>query len=240
MGRGGARAPAHSPPAPPAPTRCCLPHARLLPAASELGREKTEEEEEIERARSVGLHLRGRSTLRQGLVDEADPARLFYHRQLKDAALQGDFDMAEQVLEEMAREGFVPGPRAYHGLAFSHVKGGNAAGALKAIRRCWEAGLQPLSETYAAVTHAFAREGNLETAEAVYASNRRAAIDHGKAWLALATALFQAKDVEHGMQLFMQVRMQVRGQRSSAWLTPCPARRARRRGWCPTRRSTSA
>ena len=201
------------------------------------------------------MHLRGRATIRQGLVDEADPARVYHHQLLKDAALQGEFAAAEAALEEMARQGHVPGPRAYHALAFSHVKGANAAGALKAIRRCWDSGLQPLPETYAAVIHAFAMEGNMETAEAVYASNRRAAIDYSKAWLALTAAMFQAQDADRAMELFAQVcGIAQRGAREDnaegVASARCPAAltrmplpvvecRARRRGWCPAPHCTS-
>lgn len=35
---------------------------------------------EAEQARSVGLHLRGKAVVREGLVNEDDPARHFWHR----------------------------------------------------------------------------------------------------------------------------------------------------------------
>jgi pentatricopeptide repeat protein len=56
-------------------------------------------------------------------------------RQLKACADAGDYLEAERVLAEMRQEGHLPGPRAYHALIFTYVKGGNSHGALDAIRR---------------------------------------------------------------------------------------------------------
>lgn len=55
-------------------------------------------------------------------------------------AQQGDYVEAEVIMDDMSRNGYVPGPRAYHALIFSHVKGGNATGALAAIRNEFTAG----------------------------------------------------------------------------------------------------
>lgn len=65
-------------------------------------------------------------------------------------------------------------------------------------------GIQPLPESYAAVIQGFVAEGNLETAEAVYASNRRAGVSYEKSWGAMCTALFKAGNVEHAMKLVEQ------------------------------------
>ena len=35
----------------------------------------------------------------------------------------------------MRKEGFLPGPKAYHALVYSYVKGGDPRGGLKAIRQ---------------------------------------------------------------------------------------------------------
>ncbi|PSC67015.1 plastid transcriptionally active 3 [Micractinium conductrix] len=49
------------------------------------------------------------------MENEEDPARFVYHRTLKAAAV-GGVNEAEAAVEEMARAGHVPGPRAYHAL----------------------------------------------------------------------------------------------------------------------------
>ena len=53
---------------------------------------------------------------------------------------QGDYTKAEAVLQEMARAGHTPGPRAYHALVFTYLKGNSVEGALDAIRREVKAG----------------------------------------------------------------------------------------------------
>lgn len=156
-------------------------------------------------ARSVGLHLRGRTTFREGLLDEEDPARWVYHRGLKAAALSGNWAEAESIVEEMARAGHVPGPRAYHALVCAHAAAGDADGALGAIRRCWDAGVTPMPETYASVVSAAVAAGDLATAEAVVASNRRAGVDCTRSWQHLVVALLKAGEAEKGLEVLAQV-----------------------------------
>jgi len=55
-------------------------------------------------------------------------------RMLHTAAEEGDFTQAENVLKQMNENKQLPGPKAYHALVFSYVKGGYARGALSAIR----------------------------------------------------------------------------------------------------------
>lgn len=50
-------------------------------AAAVVEKKSLLEQQEAEQARSVGLHLRGKAIMREGLVDEDDPARFFWHRQ---------------------------------------------------------------------------------------------------------------------------------------------------------------
>lgn len=166
-------------------------------------------------AARVGLHLRGRATFLQGATDENDPARHPYHRDLKTAAVDGRWEQAEAVLEEMALAGHVPGPRAYHALAFAHVKKRHPSGALDAIRRCWNAGITPLPETYAAVVSAHILAGDLETAEAVWSSNRRAGVDCTKSWQLLVAAWFKSGQGAKALEAYNQVGGWVDGWRMS-------------------------
>lgn len=156
-------------------------------------------------ARSVGLHLRGRASFKEGATDEEDPARFVYHRLLKAAALGGNWSEAEGVVEDMARAGNVPGPRAYHALVCAYVQAANASGALGAIRRCWDAGITPLPQTYAAVVTAAVGAGDIVTAEAVVASNRRAGVDCTRSWQQLVIALFRAGNADKGAEVLSQV-----------------------------------
>ncbi len=55
-------------------------------------------------------------------------------RMLHTAAEEGDFTQADNVLKQMNENSQLPGPKAYHALVFSYVKGGYARGALNAIR----------------------------------------------------------------------------------------------------------
>ena len=66
------------------------------------------------------------------------------------------------------------------------------------------AGLQPLSHSYTAVIHGFLREGDIDRAEAVYASNRRAGVASDTSWAAITTAFFKAKNAERAMALLQQ------------------------------------
>lgn len=159
------------------------------------------------KAHSVGLgmHIRGRSAFKEGLTDEDDPARFLFHQSLSQAALAGNWAAAEAAVEEMAQAGYVPGPRAYHALVFSYVKARNASGALGSIRQCWDAGITPLPETYAAVVAAHVAVGDLDTAEAVCASNRRAGVDCSKSWQQLVAALLRAGELEKANDMLSQV-----------------------------------
>lgn len=120
----------------------------------------------------------------------------------------------------------LPGPKAYHAVVFSYVKGGYARGALNAIRtevgkgrfalssltamlidltqQCI-VGIRPLPQTYASIVVGFLREGDIETAVAVYASNKRAGVPYEGSWRALCSALFSAGDYERATQILNQV-----------------------------------
>ena len=153
----------------------------------------------------LGLHIRGRSAFKEGLTDEGDPARFLFHKALSQAAQSGDWMAAEATVAEMAQAGYVPGPRAYHAVVFSYVKARNAPGALGAIRQCWDAGITPLPETYAAVVAAHVAVGDLDTAEAVCASNRRAGVDYTKSWQQLVAALLRLGEQEKAAEMISQV-----------------------------------
>ena len=49
--------------------------------------------------------------------------------------------------------------------------------------------------------HAFLQQGDLETAIAVYAANRRTPVSSEKSWAALTTALFNSRDYERAVAL---------------------------------------
>lgn len=145
---------------------------------------------------------------------------------LHACAERGDFTQAESVIRQMNESNQLPGPKAYHALVFSYVKGGYARGALSAIRTevgkgrvalasltgCFVdltqqciAGIRPLPQTYASVVVGFLREGDIETAVAVYASNKRADVPYEGSWRALCSALFSAGDYERASQILNQV-----------------------------------
>jgi hypothetical protein len=56
------------------------------------------------------------------------------------AANIGSVAECVDILEEMRAAGLPPGPRAYHGLVFAHVRDGDWQGALQAARQCAAAG----------------------------------------------------------------------------------------------------
>jgi len=64
-----------------------------------------------------------------------------------------------------------------------------------------------LPQSYAAVVYAFLQEGDIETAVAVYAANRRAEVSSEKSWAALTTALFSTRDFERAVALLKLVRL---------------------------------
>lgn len=78
-------------------------------------------------------------------------------RKLKACADSGDYNEAERVLIEMRQDGHLPGPRAYHALIFSYVKGDNPRGALEAIRTEVNAGGFYLGTTLCALLPAHRR-----------------------------------------------------------------------------------
>lgn len=151
------------------------------------------EELEAEMAASVGLTLKESafSTYQQQREHEDDQSRYHYHRQLHACAERGDFVNAEAVIKQMNESNQLPGPKAFHTLTLAYVKGGYAKGALGAIRTEVSKGVRPLPQTYAAVVLAFLREGDVETAQAVYASNARAdGVPVASSWKILTGALF--------------------------------------------------
>ena len=64
--------------------------------------------------------------------------------------------------------------------------------------------MRPLPQTYAAVLIAFLREGDVETAIAVYASNRRAGVSFEGSWRTLCSALFHNGDYVRAMEILNQ------------------------------------
>jgi pentatricopeptide repeat protein len=66
------------------------------------------------------------------------------------------------------------------------------------------AGIRPLPQTYAAVLVGFLREGDIDTALAVYASNRRADVPFEGSWRALCSALFNMGDYDRATQVLKQ------------------------------------
>lgn len=62
-----------------------------------------------------------------------------------------------------------------------------------------------MPQSYAAVVYAFLQQGDIETAIAVYAANRRAEVSSEKSWAALTTALFSTRDFERAVALFKLV-----------------------------------
>ena len=66
-------------------------------------------------------------------------------------------------------------------------------------------GVQPLPQSYTAVVHGYLREGDVDRAEAVYASNRRAGVPSDTSWAAIATAFFRTGNVERARSLLQQV-----------------------------------
>ncbi|GAB4815416.1 hypothetical protein N2152v2_002462 [Parachlorella kessleri] len=172
--------------------------------AAEIRRQSEIEQLEKEQAQSVGLYVRGRAPTAQVEVNEDDPERFLWHKRLAQLGPQGDFAKAEAVLQEMARAGHPPGPRAYHALVFTYLKGNSVEGALDAICREVKAGIQPLPQSYAAVVQGYVQRGDTSMAEAVWASNRRSGVDCGPSWLVLTSALFRVGQEERGMQLLEQ------------------------------------
>jgi len=69
---------------------------------------------------------------------------------------------------------------------------------------CNCAGIRPLPQTYSAVLIAFLREGDIETAMAIYASNRRAGVSFEGSWRTLCSALFKNGDYDCAMQILSQ------------------------------------
>lgn len=152
------------------------------------------------------MHIRGRASFRENNTDESDPARHQYHMELKRNATAGDAEAAERTIGNMEAAGLAPGPRAYHAYVFAYVKASKPDGALAAIRRCWDAGVVPLPETYAAVVAAHLGVRDLDTAEAVLASNRRAGVDCTRSWQLLVAGLFRMGAGAKAMEAYAQVR----------------------------------
>ncbi|KAG1675606.1 hypothetical protein FOA52_014194 [Chlamydomonas sp. UWO 241] len=91
---------------------------------------------------------------------EDDPRRFNFHRLLLNAAQRGLVDKAEEVIAQMYESGLEPGPRAFHCLAFAHVRAKAPQEALATARRASDAGFKLLPETYVVLIYAFL---NLET-----------------------------------------------------------------------------
>ena len=66
-------------------------------------------------------------------------------------------------------------------------------------------GIKPLPQTYACVLLAFLKEGDLDTAIAIYASNRRSGLSAEASWRPLCTYLLNTGDFDQAMHLIEQV-----------------------------------
>ena len=53
------------------------------------------------------------------------------------------------------------------------------------VREAYDAGIQPLPESYVVLIHAFVEQGRFEDAELVLVSMRRAGLDARQGWLML-------------------------------------------------------
>ncbi|KAK9823409.1 hypothetical protein WJX72_002547 [[Myrmecia] bisecta] len=141
-------------------------------------------------------------------LDETDPERTEYNRQLGAAARQGRPSDAEAVLAAMQDAGLPPGPRAYHGLVYAYARANDAAGALAAVQREYQElrtfGLQPLAETYAVLIHALVAEGKVPEAHKVYESMQQAGVNPRPGWLVLTCSLFSKGHKELATKLVQQ------------------------------------
>ncbi|KAK9786294.1 hypothetical protein WJX73_001678 [Symbiochloris irregularis] len=127
------------------------------------------------------------------VIDETSSERKPFHRRLNMAARLGDTSETEAVLQQMEDAGLPPGPCAYHSLIFSYVRAGQAEAALQAVRREWNAGLRPLSESYCVVITAFVEADADDVAKAVLDSMLRTGLDPRPGWLALTKACIRAE-----------------------------------------------
>lgn len=150
------------------------------------------------------------SSYQQQREKEDEESRFHLHRMLHAFAERGDFVNCESVIKQMNESNHLPGPKAFHTLILAYVKGGYAKGALGAIRTEVGKGIRPLPQTYAAVVLAFLREGDVDTAQAVYASNVRAeGVPVDQSWRILTGALFsRAADSEAYYQNAMDLLRQ--------------------------------
>lgn len=158
------------------------------------------------------------SSYQQQREKEDEESRFHYHRMLHAFAERGDFVNCEAVMKQMNESNHLPGPKAFHALVLAYVKGGYAKGALGAIRTEVGKGIRPLPQTYAAVVLAFLREGDVDTAQAVYASNMRAeGVPVEQSWRILTGAMFsRAADSE----AYYQNAMDLLQQGEAEGLTP--------------------
>lgn len=129
---------------------------------------------------------------------------MWFSRKLKACAERGDYSESETIVEDMRKFGLIPGPLAFHAFVLSYVKAGHPHGALGAIRKAYDAGIQPTPTTYAAIIHAFLKIGDFNRAEAVYASNRRAGVDSSKSWAVLLAGMLRLGEAERSLALLDQ------------------------------------
>lgn len=85
------------------------------------------DESEFERRTALGIYQT------QEEIDEDEPERQRWHRQLAILARSGKYNKAAEVLDEMLRNGLTPGPRACHALLVAHASAGDAQGACLAL-----------------------------------------------------------------------------------------------------------
>ncbi|CAL8467194.1 g6730 [Coccomyxa elongata] len=124
-------------------------------------------------------------------IDEDTDERGPYHRSILAAAKDGRSSDAETIVQEMAMNGLQPGPRAYHGLICAYCRAQNSQGALSAVRRAVQEGVQPIAETYLVLMHALMVDGDKNAAFKVFQSMLSAGIDARRGWLLLCKDYFR-------------------------------------------------
>lgn len=177
----------------------------ILHAADRAIKEKRIDDQAL----SVGLHIRGSFIEESTNNDEYDLRRRPMHYALYDCVRRADSEEAEDIVDEMARDNLPAGARAFHALIMTYVNSGQSQEALETLKREYQAGIQPLPETYAAVVYGLVRDGNSDLAEAVYASHCRAALKNdetSKSWIVLVQGLFLQRQGETALELIDEGR----------------------------------
>ncbi|KAL6771426.1 PPR13 [Auxenochlorella protothecoides x Auxenochlorella symbiontica] len=154
------------------------------------------DESEFERRTALGIYQT------QEEIDEDEPERQRWHRQLAILARSGKYNKAAEVLDEMLRNGLTPGPRACHALLVAHASAGDAQGACLALELMQLAGLTPLPESLCLVIQLCVVEGELGLAAEVF--DLPASQTSHKPWVTYCTALFGSDAADLGYSMLLQ------------------------------------